>query len=55
VDINLDAGYDNKATRALLDRLGFESTIARKGVPAIRPRRSAGHHRSPWSLTWGFM
>jgi Transposase DDE domain len=32
--VHLDRGYDNGPTRALLDGLGFEGAIARKGVPA---------------------
>lgn len=31
---HLDAGYDSSVTRALLDDLGFDGEIARKGVPA---------------------
>jgi IS5 family transposase len=32
--VHLDRGYDNGPTRALLDGLGFDGAIARKGVPA---------------------
>src|SRR4051812_14018235 len=32
--VHLDRGYDSRATRALLDALGFEGVIARKGIPA---------------------
>jgi hypothetical protein len=32
--VHLDRGYDNGPTRALLDALGLEGAIARKGVPA---------------------
>jgi hypothetical protein len=32
--VHLDRGYDNGPTRALLDTLGFDGVIARKGVPA---------------------
>ena len=32
--VHLDRGYDSGPTRALLDALGFEGAIARKGVPA---------------------
>jgi transposase len=32
--IHLDRGYDGNPTRALLDALGFDGAIARKGVPA---------------------
>jgi hypothetical protein len=32
--IHLDRGYDGRPTRALLDALGFDGAIARKGVPA---------------------
>jgi Transposase DDE domain len=32
--VHLDRGYDNGPTRALLDALGFDGAIARKGVPA---------------------
>jgi hypothetical protein len=32
--VHLDRGYDGGPTRALLDALGFEAAIARKGVPA---------------------
>jgi transposase len=32
--IHLDRGYDGDPTRALLDELGLEGDIARKGVPA---------------------
>jgi hypothetical protein len=32
--VHLDRGYDNGPTRALLDTLGFDGAIARKGVPA---------------------
>jgi hypothetical protein len=31
---HLDRGYDSAVTRQLLDELGFEGAIARKGVPA---------------------
>jgi hypothetical protein len=31
---HLDAGYDSTVTRQLLDELGFDGQIARKGVPA---------------------
>ena len=31
---HLDRGYDSAVTRQLLDELGFECEIARKGVPA---------------------
>ena len=34
VTVHLDRGYDGGPTRALLDALGFEGAIARKGVPA---------------------
>jgi hypothetical protein len=34
VTIHLDRGYDGNPTRALLDALGFDGAIARKGVPA---------------------
>ena len=32
--VHLDRGYDGRPTRALLDALGFDGSIARKGVPA---------------------
>jgi transposase len=32
--VHLDRGYDGCPTRALLDTLGFDGSIARKGVPA---------------------
>ncbi len=32
--VHLDRGYDGGPTRALLDALGFDGAIARKGVPA---------------------
>jgi hypothetical protein len=32
--VHLDAAYDSIITRALLDELGFDGDIARKGVPA---------------------
>ncbi len=32
--IHLDRGYDGRPTRALLEALGFDGAIARKGVPA---------------------
>ena len=39
--VHLDRGYDSRPTRALLDALGFDGAIARKGVPApIRPARA---------------
>ena len=31
---HLDRGYDSQPTRQLLDQLGFNGEIARKGVPA---------------------
>jgi hypothetical protein len=31
---HLDAGYDSTVTRQLLDELGFDGAIARKGIPA---------------------
>ena len=34
VTIHLDRGYDGNPTRALLDALGFDGAIARKGIPA---------------------
>ena len=34
VTVHLDRGYDGGPTRALLDTLGFDGAIARKGVPA---------------------
>jgi hypothetical protein len=30
---DLDAGYDSTVTRQLLDELGFDGEIARKGIP----------------------
>ncbi len=32
--VHLDRGYDSGVTRALLDQLGLDGAIARKGVPA---------------------
>jgi hypothetical protein len=32
--VHLDRGYDSQSTRVLLDDLGFDGAIARKGVPA---------------------
>jgi hypothetical protein len=34
VTVHLDRGYDGNSTRALLDALGLDGVIARKGVPA---------------------
>ena len=34
VTVYLDRGYDGRPSRALLDELGFQGAIARKGVPA---------------------
>jgi hypothetical protein len=34
VTVHLDRGYDGHPSRALLDELGFQGVIARKGVPA---------------------
>jgi transposase len=34
VTVYLDRGYDSRPTRALLDTLGLQGAIARKGVPA---------------------
>jgi len=34
VTVHLDRGYDGGPTRALLDALGFDGAIARKGIPA---------------------
>jgi transposase len=34
VTVHLDRGYDGRPTRALLDTLGFNGAIARKGIPA---------------------
>ena len=34
VTTHLDAAYDGKPSRAVLDRLGFTGEIARKGIPA---------------------
>ncbi|GGJ64533.1 transposase [Streptomyces brasiliensis] len=40
VNVNLDQGYDNNKSRALIAELGFTSDIARKGAPApIRASR----------------
>ena len=32
--VHLDRGYDGSPSRALLDDLGFDGAIARKGIPA---------------------
>jgi IS5 family transposase len=34
VTVHLDRGYDGSPSRALLDTLGFNGAIARKGIPA---------------------
>ena len=34
VTVHLDRAYDSRPTRALLDTLGFNGAIARKGIPA---------------------
>jgi Transposase DDE domain len=34
ITVHLDRGYDGNPTRALLDALGFNGAIARKGIPA---------------------
>ncbi|WP_026268789.1 transposase [Micromonospora sp. CNB394] len=34
VTAHLDRGYDSRRTRELLDEIGFDAEIARKGVPA---------------------
>ncbi len=34
ITVHLDAGYDSRATRQLLEELGCESRIATKGIPA---------------------
>ncbi len=34
ITVHLDRGYDGRPTRALLDALGLDGAIARKGVPA---------------------
>ena len=34
VTVHLDRGYDGRPTRALLDALGLDGALARKGVPA---------------------
>ncbi len=34
VTIHLDAGYDSQKTRDLLDSLGFDGEISRRGIPA---------------------
>jgi hypothetical protein len=34
VTVHLDRGYDGGPTRALLEALGFDGSVARKGVPA---------------------
>jgi transposase len=34
VTAHLDRGYDSKRTRELLDEIGFDAQIARKGIPA---------------------
>jgi hypothetical protein len=34
VTAHLDRGYDSKRTRELLNEIGFDAQIARKGVPA---------------------
>jgi hypothetical protein len=34
VTVHLDRAYDSRPTRALLDTLGFDGAIARKGIPA---------------------
>jgi len=32
--VHLDRGYDGRPTRALLEALGFDGALARKGVAA---------------------
>jgi len=39
---HLDRGYDSQPTRQLLDQLGFNGEIARKGVPAPVQAGTAG-------------
>ena len=34
ITVHLDAGYDSRATRELLEELGCEGEIATKGIPA---------------------
>jgi hypothetical protein len=52
---HLDRGYDSTVTRQLLDQLGFQGEIARKGVPApvqAGTRRVAGRTHS-WMNGYG--
>jgi Bacterial regulatory proteins, luxR family/Transposase DDE domain len=44
---HLDAGYDSTITRNLLDSLGFDGEISRKGVPARSRSASAGSWSAP--------
>jgi len=48
--VHLDRGYDGGPTRALLDALGFDGAIARKGVPA--PIQDGARWVVEWTHTW---
>ncbi|MBV9281041.1 MAG: IS5 family transposase [Chloroflexi bacterium] len=53
--VHLDRGYDGMPTRALLDELGLEGDIARKGVPAPRQAgsRSTVERTHSWMNGYG--
>ena len=48
--IHLDQGYDGTSTRALLDELGLQGAIARKGVPA--PRQAGSRWTVEQTHSW---
>jgi hypothetical protein len=48
--VHLDRGYDSQSTRVLLDDLGFDGAIARKGVPA--PVQAGGRWMVERTHSW---
>lgn len=48
ITVHLDAGYDSAKTRALLDELGCESTISKKGFPLQAGKRWVIERTNSW-------
>lgn len=48
ITVHLDAGYDNKPTRALLDELGCRGVISKKGFPLQAGKRWKIERTNSW-------
>lgn len=48
ITVHLDAGYDSKVTRELLDELGCRSVISIKGFPLQSGRRWVVERTNSW-------